>query len=224
MAAVTVTTEAATVNIVSPMAAIAMVCGLFMYCQIRPVALFTIDLAVFSFQWKVSLVVMIEGPQHPGVGIVALTALLTHTALVRFFVFMAGEAGGFGLLKLCIQVAGFTSGNAVEADQGKTGNVMLEKELHVPSLFIVAITAILAQFILVDVDRTMTGDTVSLFEIVHRHAAVAGAADQVLVLPLERKIGIFPVIEFHLGPTIDAVAILTLLAIPAFVHIVLLMA
>lgn len=70
----------------------------------------------------------------------------------------------------------------------------------------------------------MTGDTFSLFEIVHRHATVAGTADQVLVFPLERKICIIPVIEFHLGPTIYGVTILALLAIPAFVYIVLFMA
>lgn len=62
MAAVTVAPKAATVDIVSPMAAIAVVCGLFMYCQIRPMALLAVDLTVFSFQWKVGLVVMIEGP------------------------------------------------------------------------------------------------------------------------------------------------------------------
>lgn len=41
-------------------------------------------------------------------------------------------------------MTGFTSGDAVDANQGKTRNVMLEKELHIPTLFIVAITTILA--------------------------------------------------------------------------------
>jgi hypothetical protein len=49
------------------------------------------------------------------------------------------------------------------SDQGKTGDVMLEKELYIPSLFIVTITAVLTQFIFMYIDRSMTGDTFSLF-------------------------------------------------------------
>lgn len=44
------------------------------------------------------------------------------------------------------------------------------------------------------------------------------------MLALEWKLGITPVIEFHLGPTLDSMTILALLAIPAFVYIILFVA
>lgn len=107
----------------------------------------------------------------------AFTTLLAHAALMGFLGFMAGEAGGIGLLKFGIQMTGFAGSDTVYADQGKTGDIMLEKELYIPSLFIVAITAILSQFILVYIDRPMTGNALSPFKIVHCRSAMTSTAD-----------------------------------------------
>lgn len=62
MAAVTVASKTPAVNIITPMTAIAMIGGLLMFSQIRPMALFTVDLSVFPFQREISLIVMIKGP------------------------------------------------------------------------------------------------------------------------------------------------------------------
>lgn len=103
-----------------------------------------------------------------------VTALLTHTSLVGFLVFMAGKAGGVGLLKLCTQVTGLAGGYTVNANQWKASDVMFEKELYIPALFVVAISTILAQLIFMNIDCPMTGDAVRLFETIHRHSAMTG--------------------------------------------------
>lgn len=63
MTTIAVTSETATVNIISPVTAIAVVSGLFMFSQIRPMAFITVDLAVFALERKICLGIMIEGPQ-----------------------------------------------------------------------------------------------------------------------------------------------------------------
>lgn len=57
----------------------------------------------------------------------AVTALLPHAALMGLFGLVAGKAGSIGLLKFGIQMAGFTSGDTVDTDQRKTGDVVLER-------------------------------------------------------------------------------------------------
>ena len=62
MAAITVTAEAAAVNVIPPVTAIAVVSGLFMFCQILPMALIAVDFTMLALQRKVSLIIMIKGP------------------------------------------------------------------------------------------------------------------------------------------------------------------
>jgi hypothetical protein len=177
MATITMTSKAAAMYIITPVAAVTVVRRLFMLCQIRPMTLGTIDFTVLALERKLGLGIVIKGPQQPGIRVVALTTLLSHAALVGLIRLMTGKAGRIGLLKFGTQVTGLTSGNAVNTDQGKTGDVMLEKELYIPPLFIVTITAILTQFILVDIYCPMAGNTISRFKIIHRHAAMTGRAD-----------------------------------------------
>jgi hypothetical protein len=107
---------------------------------------------------------------------VAVTALFTHTALMGL-VFVTRQAGWIGFLELSIKVARFTSSDTVNTYQGETGDIVLEKQLHVPALLVMAIAAILSEFIFVHIDCTMAGDAFRLFEIIHLHGSMAGAAD-----------------------------------------------
>ena len=109
-------------------------------------ALVAVDFTVLALQRKVGLIIMIEGPQQPGVRVVAAAALLAHATLVGFIGFMARETGGFGLLEFGIQMAGFTSRHTMNTYQRETGDVMFEKELYVPALFIMTIAAIFTRF------------------------------------------------------------------------------
>jgi hypothetical protein len=72
----------------------------------------------------------------------AVTTLLTHTTLMGFVGLVTGETGRLCLLKFSIEMTGFASSNTVYSDEGKACNVVLKKELYIPTLFIVAIAAI----------------------------------------------------------------------------------
>jgi hypothetical protein len=63
MATIAMTSKAAAMYIISPMTAVAVVSGLFMFCQILPMALFAIDFTVFALEWKVGLGIVIKRPQ-----------------------------------------------------------------------------------------------------------------------------------------------------------------
>jgi hypothetical protein len=223
MATIAMASKATTMNVIPTMTAVAMVRGLFMFCQIRPVTSVTVDLTVLTIEGKFSLGIVIEGPQQPGIGIVAVTTLLTHAPLMGLIGLVTGEAGGIRLLKFSTEMAGFASSNTVYSNEGKPCNVMLEKELYIPTAFIVTIATILTQFILVHIKRPVTGDTYSLFQTVHRHATMTGATYQILVFALERKLGVLSMIELHLGPAFRIVAILALFTIAPFVHIIFFM-
>ncbi len=116
MTAIAVASKTAAMDVISPVTAIAMISGLFVFCQICPMAFIAVDLTMFTLKWKVSLGIMVKCPQHPGIGIMTVAALLTHTALMRFVGFVAGEAGRIGLLELGIKVARLTSGDTVNTD------------------------------------------------------------------------------------------------------------
>ncbi len=86
-----------------------------------------------------------------------------------------------------------------------------------------AIPAVLSEFVFMYIDCPVTGDALRLLEIIHLNGSMAGTADQILMFPLERKLCVVLMIEFHLGPTLDIVTILTLLAVAVLMHIVFLM-
>jgi hypothetical protein len=215
--------KATPMNVIPPMTAVAMVRGLFMFCQVGAMTLVAIDLAVFTLQGKISLFIVIEGPQQPSIGVVAVTTLLTHASLMWLIILMTREAGGIRLLKFSTEMAGFTSGNTMYSDQGKACNVMFEEELDIPALFIVTISTILTQLILVHIHRPVTVNTVRLFQIIHLHCAMASAADQVLVFAVEWKLGVLSMIKLHPGPILSTMTILTLLPIAPLVHIIFFM-
>lgn len=123
---------------------------------------FTDELLVFSFQLIVGLSVVIEGPQQPVVGVVALAALLTHAPLMLIIRLMAGEAFNIRILELSTQMTGFTGGNAVNSYERKTGNIVFKKYPLVPCVFIVAIAAILALLALVHIDSPVAIDTLDV--------------------------------------------------------------
>ena len=77
--------------------------------------------AVFTFQLVVGLCVVIKGPQHPCIGVVAFPALAAEALFVHIVRLMAGHALDLCLLKLSTQMTGFAGGNTVYADEGKSG-------------------------------------------------------------------------------------------------------
>lgn len=110
------------------------------------------------------------------------------------------------------------------ADQGESGQIVLEENSHVPATFVMAIGAVLALLPLMHIDRPMTVDTGDIRQGVHGRGTMAGVADEIFVHPIERKLGVLLMIEFDLFPTLYIVAIMTFLAVAAFMLIVLFVA
>lgn len=216
--------EAPAVNIIPSMAAVAVIRRLFVLSQISPVAGVAEDFIVSAFQGEIGLGIVIEGPQQPGIRIVAIAAVFTHPAFVDIFRTVAGETGDIGLLILRVQMTGFTGCDAMNADQGKTGDIVFEKDLLVPAVFVMAIAAVLALLAFMDIDRAMTGKALGVLEVIHCHSAMAGMAYQIPVLALQCKLGVLLMIEFHLFPILGTVTLLAFLTVSAFVFIVLLVA
>jgi hypothetical protein len=167
---------------------------------------------------------VVEDPQHPAVGVVAIATFLAQATLMLILRLVAGEALDIRFMKLAAQVASFTGGHTVDTDERKTGDVVLEKDPLIPRVFIVAIAAVLSQLLLMHIDCPMTVDTGGVFKGIYHGGAMAGAADQFLVLPLENKVGVLIVVEVALLPTFNTVAILALFTVSAFVFIVFFMA
>ena len=71
---IAVASKPTAMNIISPVATVTMIRRLFMLRQFAAVTSVTEDLTVPSLQRKIRLRIMVESPQHPGIGIVAFTA------------------------------------------------------------------------------------------------------------------------------------------------------
>jgi hypothetical protein len=117
---------------------------------------------------------MIERPQHPIIRIMTFPTILTHPFFVNIIFGVTSEALGLGLFVFPIDMAGFTSGDTVNANQGKMRYVVFEKQFSVPTGLIVTITTILSEIPFVDIDRPMTGDASRIFQIVHGRTPVTG--------------------------------------------------
>jgi len=87
-----------------------------------------------------------------------------------------------------------------------------------------AIGAVLALLSLMHIHRPMTVDAGDIRQSIHGGGTMAGVTDEILVQPLERKFGVFLMIEFDLFPTFHIVAVMALLAVATFMLIVLFMA
>lgn len=159
------------------------------------------NLTVLAIQWKFCLFVVIKGPEHPGIRVVAIATQLTHFSFMGVVFFMTGEALDRCLWIDRIEMTGFTGGDAMDPDQWKACDVVLKKELFSPAFFIVAVTAILTQIAFMQIDGPMAGDTLGLFQVIHRGISVTGVTTQFFVFAFQFKFSVFAVIELGLSPT-----------------------
>ena len=127
-------------------------------------------------------------------------------------------------MKLTADMARLASGNAVDADQRKTGDIVFKEDSLIPGIFIVAIATVLPQLLFVDVHCLMAVITGDIFQGVHRRSAMTGGADQILMLPPKRERGVFVMIETGLFPALHVMALLALLTVASLMLVILFMA
>lgn len=105
MAAITITAKTATVYIVRPMAAETLFRSFFLLLKRDPVTSLASELLVFTLKGIVGLSIVIEGPQQPVIGVVAITALLAQAPFVLVLRLVTGETFDIRFLKLGAQMA-----------------------------------------------------------------------------------------------------------------------
>jgi hypothetical protein len=178
------------------------------------------ELPMLALEGVVRLLVVIELPEHPAIGGVTVVALFTETPVMGIVRGMAGQATALGIAVLRAQMTGLAGGDIVHADERKAGQVVIEKDLVVPCLCIVAGGAILTLPALVDIVRPMAIDALGGFEIGHVGTAMTGTADEIAMPAIEREFGVLGMIEIDRLPALRGVATLAVCPVATLVLVV----
>ena len=117
------------------------------------------ELPMLTFEGVIRLLVVIELPEHPAIWIVTLVALLAEALVMSIVRNMAGHTLALCTAIFRIQVTGLAGGDVVHSDQWKPGQIVIEKDLVVPSRCIVTTCAILSLLAFVDIIGPMAIDT-----------------------------------------------------------------
>lgn len=127
-------------------------------------------------QWKMGLGCVVELPVAPSVRVVTGTAFPTQVFLVHVLGTVTADAF-VGRLAECPRRMAFLAGNAdMQADQRKTGEVMVELHLVAPASLVVAMLAVAAERTLVHVVNGMTAGAFLRNLLLLENARVAGMA------------------------------------------------
>ncbi len=174
---------------------------------------------VFAGQFKIGLGVMVKLPDTPVVGRVALFATTAQRFFVNIVVLMAVAASQGSIFECLFQVALFTTGNRVLADQGEAGQIMVKTDDASKGLFIVAAVAAVTLLSFVDVVTFVTADTVR-FKLVFEASLMAAMAFQGFMAAFEFEVGVPVVIEAAFLPVVFAMTVLTCSTIFALVGVI----
>ena len=181
------------------------------------------QVAVCTQQLEVGLFAVIEDPHRPAVGVVAVLALSSQCCLVFIVVSMAADALQLGILEGGRQMAFFAGHRGVQAKQGEAGQVMIENNTVAPAGHLMAALTLLAFLSVVNIIRLVAAETGDRQVFIVNVAAMAGVAQQLLMLALQWKVGVVLVIEATFFPLLLVVTGLTFFAVTAMVRIVVAM-
>lgn len=162
---------------------------------------------------------MIELPQIPGIGRMTGLALVPQSPPVMIIRLMAAGAGAFRAGKLVAQVAVLARDHAMQANQGKLGEVVIKTADGVPAIRDVAGGAHLHIGIFVRVVCSVTTGTIAR-QLILQSAHVATGTTQILVLSQQRKSDFFCMIKLSLFPLHRRMAAIALFAVTTQVYIV----
>ena len=109
-------------------------------------------------QWVACLLVVIEDPSFPTIGVVADSAANNTESTRVIRILMAAYACAGCILERSRSMAFFARYCRVQSDQRKSRQVMVEGDLLSPARFLVALLAIATELALVRVILAMTGD------------------------------------------------------------------
>ena len=94
----------------------------------------TAQIGVRAIDAEIRLLVVIEGPDAPVIGRVAVGALVPQIALVQVIRTVAVDAFRGRALEFPVDVTGFTGGRCMQTDQREAAQVMIESQPALPGL------------------------------------------------------------------------------------------
>jgi len=169
----------------------------------------TIETLVRSAQRERRLCIVIEAPEPPAVGIVAVFTRVPQASKVDVGVFVAARAVERSLLEPWCQVALLASRHCVQAQQRKSRQVVIEEYLIRPPAFIVACGAVHPLLALVNVVFDVTAIAGGFGLLLVQLCGVAPPTFDLLVRALQRKIRRLIMVEYRRFPIGFFVALLT---------------
>ena len=132
------------------------------------------ELGVRAIQPEVRLGIVVEGPDTPVIGRVAVRALVAKVSLVHVIRPMTIQAFRRCVLEFLVDVTGLAGCRRVQASQGKRAQVMIESQLGLPGLYAMAVPAASTQRLLVCIVATMAADAARLEFLFLGRALVTG--------------------------------------------------
>lgn len=171
-------------------------------------------------QGKIAVLVMVEAPDQPVVGIVATTTVHAESFFVDIILGMTILTAAFLDLEGQLFVTALATGRRMLADQRKIRQVMVETQIFIPRLLAMTVLALPAQFLFMHILVPVTGQTVGWRLVPRFSRLMAGFTTGLPMRAAQGEIGFPVMIEVRLQPTLFIVALVTALAIGTFVHII----
>ncbi len=173
---------------------------------------------VAAGQWILRLLVMIEAPTGPAVGIVTSCARRSQASRMMF-VLVAADAGPLRVLERGGAVTFFARHCCMKPDQWKSRYVMIERDFLAPPRLVVALGTAVAELPLVRVVLFVTTAAGRGQLVLEEITLVAGIAFHLGMPAEQREFRRFGVIEPDFLPRLGGMACLAFGAVPPAVHV-----
>ena len=160
MALVTSAAELSTVCVIVPVAADAVSACIECPCAGVSMAVITCEFFMCTTELEAGGLVMVEYPGVPRIRVMAGAAACAQPALMCVVLLVTAMTGRIGLTVLATEVALFTLGGRMHADQREQGEVMVEAFAALPPLRAMAFITPFSQLALMDVVCLVAGKTV----------------------------------------------------------------
>ena len=174
---------------------------------------------VLAGQFKIGGIV-IETPQAPAIGVMALPAVAAQGAFMAVVVSVAIVAAGGERGIAAFGVATLASGQRVQTVEREAGQVVIEADFFAPALHLVAGVALSAEIALMNVFGFVAIATFTHGSVFLDTAGMTGITGCLGMRAPQGEIGVLVMIERGFPPVLGAVTVLTAFTVTPFVDIV----
>jgi hypothetical protein len=160
-------------------------------------------------------IIVVETPDQPGVGIVAIGAIIWAMTVDACVAGITKDGGG---------MTGFTADCGMLADERETTQVMVESNFFLPGNFIVTLAALGALFFFMNIVLFVTAVTGGINFFGFGANGMTCFTDQLFMRAIEREIGVCVVIKFCILPSRHDMTILAFFTVQLVVNVIRTMA